>query len=213
MWTIDKQFDFCYGHRVWTQELDKEYSLDTHTKCRHLHGHQATVVVHLGSDKLDKGMVTDFKHLGWLNQFLDDYLDHKFILDKNDPILPYLLHGNIRTFDVWEDDVLQIRQPHVPDYAWFLDETTEYIHLPLKQVHILDQQTGLYTFDTTELEKVKPDLTEFYQGIVLVNFVPTSEHLSQWLYFIVMDKMEKLEIKTLKVEWFETSKSRSTFSL
>ena len=35
--TIDKQIDFCFGHRVWTQNLDAKFSIDDLCKCRHLH--------------------------------------------------------------------------------------------------------------------------------------------------------------------------------
>ena len=35
--TIDKQIDFCYVHRVWTQNLDAKFSIDDLCKCRHLH--------------------------------------------------------------------------------------------------------------------------------------------------------------------------------
>lgn len=90
-WNISKQFDFCYGHRVWSQELNVEYALDSCLMCRHLHGHQGKVIVHLESDKLQNGMVTDFKHLNWFKKFLDDTLDHKFIIDINDPLLDTLL--------------------------------------------------------------------------------------------------------------------------
>jgi 6-pyruvoyltetrahydropterin/6-carboxytetrahydropterin synthase len=90
-WKISKQFDFCYGHRVWSQELNVEYSLDDCLMCRHLHGHQGKILVHLQSDQLHNGMVTDFKHLNWFKKFLDDTIDHKFILDINDPLLDTLL--------------------------------------------------------------------------------------------------------------------------
>jgi 6-pyruvoyltetrahydropterin/6-carboxytetrahydropterin synthase len=90
-WNISKEFDFCYGHRVWSQELNPEYSLDSCLMCRHLHGHQGKVIVHLQSNKLTNGMVTDFKHLNWFKKFLDDVLDHKFIIDINDPLYSTLL--------------------------------------------------------------------------------------------------------------------------
>ncbi len=90
-WQISKQFDFCYGHRVWSQELNKEYALDECMMCRHLHGHQGKVLVHLESDTLINGMVTDFKHLNWFKKFLDDVVDHKFIIDINDPLFSTLL--------------------------------------------------------------------------------------------------------------------------
>lgn len=90
-WEISKQFDFCYGHRVWSQTLDKTYALDECLMCRHLHGHQGKIIVHLQSDTLQSGMVTDFKHLNWFKQFLDDTLDHKFIIDISDPLFDTLL--------------------------------------------------------------------------------------------------------------------------
>ena len=90
-WQISKQFDFCYGHRVWSQELNTEFSLDSCLMCRHLHGHQGKVLVHMESEKLQNGMVTDFKHLNWFKKFLDDTIDHKFIIDINDPLFSTLL--------------------------------------------------------------------------------------------------------------------------
>ena len=90
-WQISKQFDFCYGHRVWSQELNIEYALDDCLMCRHLHGHQGKILVHLESQTLKNGMVTDFKHLNWFKKFLDDTIDHKFIIDINDPLFETLL--------------------------------------------------------------------------------------------------------------------------
>ncbi|MBL3519755.1 6-carboxytetrahydropterin synthase [Aliarcobacter lanthieri] len=86
MWKISKEFDFCYGHRVWSQTLNIDFSLDSCLMCRHLHGHQGKVIVHLEATQLKDGMVTDFKHLNWFKAFLDDVLDHKFIIDINDPL-------------------------------------------------------------------------------------------------------------------------------
>lgn len=85
MHVIGKTFNFAYGHRVWSQALTAELSLDTCLACRHLHGHEGIVTVSMSAEKLTNSMVTDFKHLNWFKQFIDDYLDHKFIIDINDP--------------------------------------------------------------------------------------------------------------------------------
>lgn len=90
-WQISKEFDFCYGHRVWSQELNIDFSLDECLMCRHLHGHQGKIIIHLQSNHLTNGMVTDFKHLNWFKKFVDDVIDHKFIIDINDPLFSTLL--------------------------------------------------------------------------------------------------------------------------
>lgn len=91
VWQISKEFDFCYGHRVWSQELHSEFSLTGCLACRHLHGHQGKIIVFLQSDILKNGMVTDFHHLNWFKLFLDETLDHKFIMDIHDPLFETLL--------------------------------------------------------------------------------------------------------------------------
>ncbi|MCT7561369.1 6-carboxytetrahydropterin synthase [Aliarcobacter butzleri] len=102
-WEISKEFDFCYGHRVWSQTLNIDFSLDACLKCRHLHGHQGKVIVYLESNELNNSMVTDFKHLNWFKAFLDDALDHKFILDINDPLFSTLV-PNIKKEDLIKFD-------------------------------------------------------------------------------------------------------------
>lgn len=132
-WQISKQFDFCYGHRVWSQELNVEYALDDCLMCRHLHGHQGKILVHLESDTLENGMVTDFKHLNWFKKFLDDTIDHKFIIDINDPLYPTLL-------PVYKDgnNLHQMPQNYkIPDLTLIKDE-------PL---HIIEMYEGFIIVD------------------------------------------------------------------
>src|ERR1700719_8891 len=77
MFSVTRELTFCYGHRL----------LDYNGKRRHLHGHNARAVITLAGDQLDRlGMVVDFSHLkrivgGWL----DETLDHKMILHRDDP--------------------------------------------------------------------------------------------------------------------------------
>lgn len=87
MYRIFKEFDFCYGHRVFTQVLDPELSCNMKCKCRHLHGHQGKIIVALEAQEVDnRGMVIDFNELAWFKKWVDDVLDHKMILSVDDPL-------------------------------------------------------------------------------------------------------------------------------
>lgn len=86
-WVIDKEFHFEMGHRVWAQKLDRpDLSIETECACKHLHGHSYVIKVFLGANALDQSaMVTDFKNLNFMKEFVDGVLDHKFMIDVNDP--------------------------------------------------------------------------------------------------------------------------------
>jgi 6-pyruvoyltetrahydropterin/6-carboxytetrahydropterin synthase len=87
MYEISKEFEFDFGHRVWNQELDVHLSCGKGNKCRFLHGHRGKILIYLQNKSLEKGMVTDFNHLAWFKKWIDDYFDHKFLLDEKDPFL------------------------------------------------------------------------------------------------------------------------------
>lgn len=186
MWTISKQFDFCYGHRVWSQQLNAEFSLDSCLACRHLHGHQGTIKIHLEGEELKDGMVTDFKHLNWFKKWLDDVLDHKMILDVNDPALPELFpmlcsptSDKIENI-VWEDfgfGAVRVVAPWIYEKQW------------------------------------SQGMKEIFEGLVFVDFVPTSENLSQWIHQLASEKMKALGVRVSKVELYETPKSCSVYSV
>jgi len=201
---IDKSFSFCYGHRVHNQRLDTRFteSGDACLACRHLHGHEGLVKVFLEEDynsdsreisNVEKmGMVTDFKHLGWFKNFLDDVLDHKMILDLKDPLLKeecsYLL----------DDDgefAMELVQK-MPEGYWVPDLTI------IRET--LDKYISSYNFDEKEAQAI----FEKYEGMVFVDFVPTSENLSAWLLEIAQKKMEDLpNVRVKAVEYWETPKS------
>jgi len=86
-WVIDKEFHFEMGHRVWAQKLNHAHlSISTDCACKHLHGHSYAIKVFLGADVLDQSqMVSDFKNLNFMKEFVDKVLDHKFMIDINDP--------------------------------------------------------------------------------------------------------------------------------
>lgn len=178
-WTISKEFDFCYGHRVWNQKLDEEFSLDNKCICRHLHGHQGKIIIKLIGSTLTSGMVTDFKHLNWFKKFLDDVLDHKFIIDMHDPLFRMIIPHN----------------DTISEYPW--------IYKP-QGYSIINPDFYKTLIDT--------HLIELLEGYVMVDFVPTSENLSKWLFEIVQMKMDKLGVKVDSVQFYETPKSSSQYA-
>jgi len=79
---VTKVIHFCYGHRLLRYE----------GKCRWLHGHNAKVEVELSSSALDpRGMVADFSEVKQkLQAWIDSTLDHRMILNQEDPLLKQL---------------------------------------------------------------------------------------------------------------------------
>jgi 6-pyruvoyltetrahydropterin/6-carboxytetrahydropterin synthase len=116
------------GHRVWSQTLDSEYARTTSCKCRHLHGHEVKIVVTLTADQLVNGMVTDFNNLTWLKEFLDKYIDHKFIIDSRDPLYHNLV-GPCSLEPVIVPDRL-LTAGRIPD--------TLYLEVPIEEKELLE---------------------------------------------------------------------------
>lgn len=191
-WRIDKRFDFCYGHRVWTQNLKDDYCAagENQTKCKHMHGHEGSVHVFLESDKLDRGFVTDFKHLGWLKDLLNAYVDHKFVIDINDPAFSAITGGSLRP-----GSKLETASGSIIDL------------IPMAQ-DVFPNKTFGFVADTDGLVGWEQELVE---GFLFINFVPTSENLSKWIFDMVDLKMHPLGVKVTQIDWYETPKSRSAY--
>jgi 6-pyruvoyltetrahydropterin/6-carboxytetrahydropterin synthase len=176
-WIIDKTFEFCYGHRVHTQTLNGEYAADLKCACRHLHGHEGKLQVYLTGDGLDNtGMVTDFRHLEWLKKWINENIDHQFILDRKDPLYNTMLP---------EVELVPVLIPG-----------TDYL--------------AGWKIDLTNITPNTPEY-EYLEGFLVVDFVPTSEHLSSWMANLVEVKMSALNVRVERIDWWETPKSRSSF--
>ena len=195
-WVIDKQFDFCFGHRVWSQELNTKYSLDGCLACRHLHGHQGKVKLFLGANDLNKGMVTDFKHTNIFKKWLDDVMDHKFVIDINDPLFSNLA-GNIL---LTPDESLSWYENLMVNY------NSEYGYARPDLDHVTDILSKLNISDAR-----KQAIYEKYEGLIVVNFIPTSERLCQWWYEVANKMLNGLGIDVVAVEYWETPKSHCRY--
>src|SRR5262245_34068674 len=92
MFRVSREIEFCYGHRL----------LNYDGKCRHLHGHNSRAVITLqGSDLDSRGILVDFAEIKRkVQHWIDDNLDHKMLLCREDPILPVLRERGERVFEM-----------------------------------------------------------------------------------------------------------------
>ena len=77
MFQVSREFNFSYGHRL----------LEHQGKCKHLHGHNARMIATFEAGSLDEhGMVVDFQEIKKVvNRWLDENVDHRMILRRDDP--------------------------------------------------------------------------------------------------------------------------------
>jgi 6-pyruvoyltetrahydropterin/6-carboxytetrahydropterin synthase len=82
MFTVTQSIDFVYGHRL----------LRYKGKCAHLHGHNGRIEVLVAARTLDdQSMVADFSDVERVVRgFVDEQLDHKMLLHKDDPLVEVL---------------------------------------------------------------------------------------------------------------------------
>lgn len=82
MFRVTREIDFCYGHRL----------LNYDGKCKYLHGHNGRAVITIESPTLDaRGMVIDFSDIKRVvSNWIDQNLDHRMILHRDDPAVSAL---------------------------------------------------------------------------------------------------------------------------
>lgn len=158
MYLISKEFEFDFGHRVWNQELDISMSGSTLNKCRFLHGHRGKLIIELKAEKLTNGMVIDFNNLNFFKKFIDDNIDHKFLVDINDPLM----------------------KPH--------------------NMNLKDIGNGM------KKAIISNEITESY---VYLDFVPTAENISKWIFEILRKKLGNI---VHSVIFYETPKSKAQYT-
>lgn len=98
MYSVKKEFKFEYAHRLFKL-------CNTTSPCANIHGHSAKVFVEIEVENLDQnGMVIDFTQLKVLQQWLDQYLDHSFILNNQDPLGDILAPIGTKIFFIHDND-------------------------------------------------------------------------------------------------------------
>jgi 6-pyruvoyltetrahydropterin/6-carboxytetrahydropterin synthase len=109
MYRVTEVVEFCYGHRL----------LKYKGKCAHLHGHNGRVEIELSSRDLDEqSMVADFSDIGRIVKgWIDQNLDHRMLLNRNDPLAPILRKQDEPLFLMDGDPTAEAIAKVIFDYA------------------------------------------------------------------------------------------------
>jgi 6-pyruvoyltetrahydropterin/6-carboxytetrahydropterin synthase len=131
MFRVTKEIYFCYGHRL----------LNYAGTCRNLHGHNGKAVVTLEAASLDAlGMVVDFTEIKRvIGAWIDETLDHKMILHRDDPVLPELHRQG-------EPVVVIDVNPTAENIAKLIYDHAAVHGLPVTEVVLWETETSFATY-------------------------------------------------------------------
>ena len=221
MFTISKSFHFDYSHRVWVQKLREDFCAagDSGTKCRFIHGHTGCVKIWVeGSELNPQSMLCDFKELGFAKDFFDNNIDHKFIIDRNDPLFDNIVNGHIKlgtkTVEKGKSDECPVaerdekHQFHIKDVEVLNISNSRSLELIPVYMPNTKHLTG-YNLDVSGLEGTE---REYYESFFIVNFVPTSENLARWVFEWAQAMLSQINVKVSKISWSETPKSIAVYT-
>ncbi len=131
MFEVAKEIHFCYGHRL----------LNYDGKCRFFHGHNGKVVVRLQTETLDvRGMVRDFGEIKQVLQtWIDETLDHRMLLNENDPLVETLKKAGEPIF-------LMKENPTAENISRLIYETAKSKGLPVSAVTLWETPHSFATY-------------------------------------------------------------------
>jgi len=178
MYYITKDFEFAYGHRVFTQKPSPHLAFSSECPCKRIHGHQGKITVEIEARKLDgRGFVIDFKELAFIKKFVDEHLDHRFILSVDDPRFEYFTGFPVEELDRHTYEV---------------------------SMHEFSEKRAGWRIDTND---------EILDSFFIVDFNPTSEELSKWMFELIEDVLIGYEhdADVSQVIWSETPKTKAFF--
>ena len=131
MYSVTQELPFCYGHRL----------LKYAGKCGRLHGHNGVARVTLRSARLDsQGMVADFDAIERsLRAFLDEAIDHRLLLHRDDPACATLRAAG-------EEFVAVEFNPTAENIAKMIFEHAQGAGFPVSEVQLVEQEGSIAAY-------------------------------------------------------------------
>lgn len=121
MFRVTREIEFCYGHRL----------LNYAGKCRYLHGHNGVAIIAIEGPELDdRGMLVDFSDIKTaVSTWIDDHLDHRMLLHREDPVVPTLQ-------EMGEPLYLLDHNPTAENIARLIYEESTKLQLPVPIIEV-----------------------------------------------------------------------------
>lgn len=131
MYSVTQELSFCYGHRL----------LAYPGKCGRLHGHNGVARITLRAEALDgQGMVADFDQIERaMRQYLDESIDHRMLLHREDPLVPALRAAG-------EEFVAVEVNPTAENIARLIFDQAQRAGFPVTEVQVVEQQGSIATY-------------------------------------------------------------------
>ena len=128
---VTKIINFCYGHRL----------LNYDGKCKHLHGHNGKIEMDIATNKLDaRGMAYDFSDIKkMVKNWIDTTLDHRMLLNKEDPICVFLKEQGEPIF-------LMNGNPTAENIAKLIFEEAKKMNLPVEEIRLWESPDSYATY-------------------------------------------------------------------
>ena len=113
-------------------------------KCKYLHGHNGRAVIVLEGASLDeRGMLLDFSDIKRVvSRWIDDELDHRMLLHRDDPVVP-ILRG------LGEPVFLLDENPTAENIARLIYEFTADQGFPIIEAHLWETPNCFATYRGT----------------------------------------------------------------
>ena len=110
-------------------------------ECRHLHGHNGRIEVDIEADETDyRGMVVDFADIrDVVKTWIDDNLDHRMILNREDPLVAVLT-------ELGEAHYVIDANPTAENIAAHIHEMTSSDSLYISEIRLWETPNSYATF-------------------------------------------------------------------
>jgi 6-pyruvoyltetrahydropterin/6-carboxytetrahydropterin synthase len=138
--TITKEFKWEAAHRLWNPDLTEEENEGVYGSCFNLHGHSYKMFVTVSSDKLENGMIMNFKDLKEVIQPIIDYQDHTLNLTYGDPLLFVLDSFKNIKVNIWETETTCENQVDV--FKKRIEERLKGTGIKLESIKLYETETS-----------------------------------------------------------------------